>query len=148
MRHFNVIDLFDRLWNNPISPSSDFFREAKESFNELYSTNFPPLNIWVDKESRELVFEIALAGYTKDDIILNFEDDKMILELKKKDQTNDDSRLLMYQGLKYSCKKAIYWIPRSKYDHSKAEAEFNDGILKIKIPSIKPEKTNVPIMIK
>ena len=137
-------DLFDEITRN----IDDVFSEETERFTNVIPTSFPPTNFYVDDE-KNLLFEFALAGYSKDEIDLNFDGDKMYLTLTPIKEEESEHIKTLNKGIKHSSSKTYYIVPAVKYNHSAAHAEYKDGILKVAIPSreeAKPKKLDVKIL--
>jgi HSP20 family protein len=114
--------------------------------DKLLSTaniRFPLSNVCVNKKSGDLVIEMALAGYNPEDISINTEDYKIVVEGKA--QKHDEDFEYQIRDIKQSAFKQS--IPIStKFDLLKLEAEFTNGILKVTIPvseERKPKKVEI-----
>lgn len=140
---FAVVDLFNNLFDSIDYPGTEPI--PTNEFKCFYSNNFPPTNINIVKETKDLIIQMALAGYTKDEIGISFEDDKLILTLENKFEIGTSIQSV-YQGIKHSNYKGSYPVPMSKYDVEKATADFNNGILEVYIPmkeESKPRKLEI-----
>jgi HSP20 family protein len=105
---------------------------------------FPLSNVLVNKKSGDLVIEMALAGYNPEDVSIKTEDSKIVVEGKA--QTHDEDYEYQLRDIKQSSFKQP--IPVStKFDLSKLEAEFKNGILKMTIP-VSEEKKPRSVKIK
>jgi len=138
----SVWDLFDAMARDFESVFSD-----AESYSHVIPTNFPPANMFVDEE-KNLRFEFALAGYTKDEIELNFDGDKMFLTLTPLKSEEDENIKCLNRGIKHSSSKTFYIVPAVKYDHSAATADYKNGVLIVSIPSreeAKPRRLAIDI---
>lgn len=117
---------------------------------DLYNSNFPPANVMLNKETKDLTFEFALAGYGEDDISLSFDGDKMYLELQKTEKKIDEEKIqFLHRGLKTSSQKQWYFVPFAKYQTDAAKAEMKNGILKVTIPfkeEAKPKKVKINLI--
>jgi HSP20 family molecular chaperone IbpA len=117
------LDLFEKIFHGMLD--FDMSYEAQ---------SFPPINMYLDEETKDVYFEMALAGYDKDKINVSFEDDKMLVtgEIDKKEK---EEKRILKRGIKYSNFKNYFTIPFTKYDIEKAKAEFKDGLLKVFVPA-------------
>jgi len=133
-------ELFDLLTRDFPSGVSSFME------NSIYDTKFPPCNIFVDEKTLDLEFEYALAGFKLNEIDISFEDDYLYLEVMPEKKEEEDNREALQHGISRRQSKSKYYIPFSKYDVEKASANFEDGILKVKIPAKeerKPKKLRI-----
>ena len=125
----------------------EWISSAFAEMDKLLSTaniRFPLSNVLVNKKSGDLVIEMALAGYNPEDISISTEDSKIVVEGKA--QTHDEDFEYRLRDIKQSSFKQS--IPVSaKFDLSKLDAEFKNGILKVTIP-VSEEKKPKQIKIK
>jgi len=78
------------------------------------------------------VLELALPGYSKDDVKIKYEKEKIIFSYEK----------LKSDTKKYYWKKEFVkeFVLKSSLDISQTTASFNDGILKVKFPILQEFK--------
>lgn len=101
---------------------------------------FPPTNVEL-KEDGAMKFDFALAGYKKEDLNIDYSNNKLILATTddfnkslSKEKTEDNSKVLNH-GIKKISFNYSYLIPENKFDVDKLTAKFEDGILTILIPA-------------
>ena len=131
----SMVDLFDEIWKDLHG-----FERRHESVYP--SASFPPMNVWLDEEQKDLYLEFAVAGINQDDIELDTEGDYLILKIERKDAQREGLSLLQ-RGISKAKVHTRYYVPASKYDLYKIEAHTKNGILAVKIPArevIKPNK--------
>lgn len=116
-------DLFDDWTFSAFADMDRLFQSA--------NIKFPLSNVLVEKESGTMVIELALAGYSVGDISITAEDSSIIVEGKA--QVKADGYTIIYQDIKQSAFKQRIPIS-SKFDLTKIEPRFVNGILSIKIP--------------
>lgn len=102
--------------------------------------SYPPSNVYQENDGR-YVIELALAGFSKDEIEVEFNESKRLLRVKgkTKDSEEDDSRT--YQSRKFA-KRSFNYEATIWAGYEMGEVEYNHGQLKItvnKIP-LPPEK--------
>ena len=115
------------------------FGEMREILSSM-KIRFPLSNVLVNKKSGDLVIEMALAGYNPEDVSIKTEDSKIVVEGKA--QTHDEDYEYQLRDIKQSSFKQP--IPVStKFDLSKLEAEFKNGILKMTIPVSEEKKPKI-----
>jgi HSP20 family molecular chaperone IbpA len=128
-RLLNTTTAFDILFKNFFESNSSFYPafEAKLSH---------PVDIYENKEG--LFFEVACTGLSKDQIELSLEGDVLrIIHDKNTDQCcNVNECTYITKGIARRSFNLGYKIA-SKYDLSQAEAEMENGLLKIHVPFAK-----------
>lgn len=128
----SVVDVFDELFRGP------FFNDGRSNFDfSFYKTDFPPMNLYVDEETKNLTFEFAIAGYSKEEAQVYFEDDHLHIELSKQKSTDENAskKKSLVKGIRGTSKiKTRYYVPSVKYDYENASVDFKDGILTVNIP--------------
>lgn len=118
------------------------FADMERLFNTA-NIKFPLSNLLIEKETGTMIIELALAGYNQSGFELSVEDNSIVLEGKA--HKRDDSCKVIYQDIKQSAFKQRIPIS-SKFDLSKIEANFSDGILTIRVPvseERKPKKIEI-----
>lgn len=126
-------------------PFEDFFDDLsfKRAWHDLdrvldaYSgTNqtFPPYNIYALKNGSARV-EVALAGYTVDDLEISVEDSKLRLKNKDKstESNKDEESKKVYQGIR-SSNFSVTFPFEPRFELSKATAAMKNGMLIIDVP--------------
>jgi HSP20 family protein len=128
---------FDRFFNDLMN--------IEEVFQEGWynPSSFPPHNAYIDSESKDMIFELALAGYKKEDIKIDFEDDNMIVSVEKQNKERDEKVKQVHHGIKAGKANIKFYVPLSKYDVEKTKATFIDGILKLEVPAFEEIKKKV-----
>jgi HSP20 family molecular chaperone IbpA len=97
--------------------------------NCLVSSTYPPTNVYED-DNKNYVIEVAVAGYSEDEINLNVEDMRVILELTP---NKNKTPIYKQQGIRHSEGKISFGI-HPRYDLKAIKATNKDGILTIKLP--------------
>jgi molecular chaperone IbpA len=117
----NVFDHFERMIDD-------------HNFNQMTATNFPPYNIVKTGEYTYDV-ELALAGFSKDDIDVEYKDNMLTVKSKEKPKEQDVDGML-HRGI------SKRWFAKSFTIADDVEvkgAELKDGLLKISMERIIPE---------
>lgn len=147
----DVLDMFGELFeisfgnSNLTNGVKTVFRTPAAYLDSYPASQFPPVNVEIDEETKDLFFTFALAGYSGDEIKLEFEGDYMELssEIIAKEK---DKKLFIKKGIKKSSFSCKYPVLMSKYDTEKAEASFRDGLLKVMVPAregMKPKQVKI-----
>jgi molecular chaperone IbpA len=95
-------------------------------------TNYPPYNL-IKESSIDFRLEIALAGYKKEDIEVTTEWNKLFVDVKKVDDTDDE---YLHQGL---AKRAFTRTWTLSDDVEVKDVSYIDGLLTVKLNRVIPE---------
>ena len=120
---------------DPFKNFSIGFDRMFDSLNEvsrLNTSNFPPYNIRKLKDGKYLV-ELALAGFSKEDLKCELQDGVLTIEAKKENKDVDN---LIHQGI--ASRSVLRKFTLSEYVKVD-DADFKDGMLKIKLYEDLPE---------
>ena len=119
----NVFDHFERMIDD-------------HNFNTMTATNFPPYNI-VKTGDYTYDVELALAGFSKDDIDVEYKDNMLTVKSKEKDKSEaKDADGVLHRGI------SKRWFSKSFTIADDVEvkgAELKDGLLKVSMERIIPE---------
>ena len=87
----------------------------------------------IRKEGNDYVYEIDVAGYNKDDIVLNYEDGYLIIETKiNKHNSYSNDNYIHQERYNGTCSRSFYI---GEIDESKINAKYNNGLLTVTFPS-------------
>lgn len=119
----------------PLSIGFDDFFNFAESFalHEI-DNSFPKYNI-VKHSDTSYAIEMALAGYSKEDLDISFQDGTLTIAHQKNSPT-DESKFLHKGISKRSFTKSFTLAENVKV----IDASFIDGLLKIDIEKVVPEE--------
>ena len=122
----NVFDHFERMFEN------DIYRMPT-------ATNFPPYNI-VKTGDNTYDVELALAGFTKDDIIVEYKENLLTVKSKpNKDPADEVEKYddgVQHRGISKRMFTRTFTIAN---DVEVKGAELKDGLLKVSMERIIPE---------
>lgn len=157
----SAIDFFDTFWqttyvyepygdryttSSPQLPklytthTGTFDRDMKDwnefwkDLGHIYGSNFPPMNMYVNPETKDVVYEFAVAGVPRDHIKISVEEDYLVISTEKVSSERKDLKLVE-NGIKRSSTTNRYYIPGSRYQLDKIKAGLEDGILTITVPA-------------
>ena len=136
----NLPSIFKQL--RPVSIGFDTLFDHFENFFDEYdnvrsslTANFPFYNI-VKKENNKFDIEIALAGYDKKDIAVEYADSILTIKSVKETKSDKEKDGVIHQGIaKRSFTKAFTVAD----DVEIKNAELKNGLLKISLEKIIPE---------
>jgi len=119
----NVFDHFERMFD--------------EDFTSFNAPTFPFYNI-VKQGKNKFAIELALAGYSKDDIEVNLEDGVLSIKSKKEEKTDekDEDGEIIHKGIAKRYFSKSFTIAD---DVEVKGAELKDGLLKVALERIVPE---------
>ena len=130
------------VWNS-LRPFSVGFDSIFEEFDrmlestERYSSNYPPYNIHKLNDNNYKI-EVALAGYSKDDIELELKDSALTVRNKTKEKViNEDNNGVIHKGIATRQFERSFTISE---DIKVKNAELKNGLLNIDLERIIPDE--------
>ena len=121
---------FDNLFDH----FENFFDDDQDFHSSLTST-FPFYNI-VKKEDNKYDIEVALAGYDKKDISVEYEDNLLRIKSIKETKSDKEKDGVIHQGIAKRYFSKAFTIA----DDVEIEgAELKNGLLKVSLKKIVPE---------
>ena len=130
------------VWNS-LRPFSVGFDSIFEEFDrmlestERYSSNYPPYNIHKLNEN-DYKIEIALAGYSKEDIELELKESTLTVRNKAKEKVvNEEGNGVIHKGIATRQFERSFTISE---DIKVKNAELKNGLLNIDLERIIPEE--------
>ena len=134
----NNLSIFNNL--RPITVGFDdmfdhFEHMMDDSFFGRTVANFPPYNIVKTGENTYDV-ELALAGFNKTDIEVEFKENLLTVKSKKQEETKDEDGNVIHRGISKRMFSKSFTIAN---DVEVKGAELKDGLLKISMERIIPE---------
>ena len=118
----NVFDHFERMIDD-------------HNFNTMVATNFPPYNI-VKTGDNTYDIELALAGFNKKDIEVEYKENLLTVKSKKQEETKDEDGNVIHRGISKRMFSKSFTIAN---DVEVKGAELKDGLLKVSMERIIPE---------
>ena len=107
----------------------------EDRFFEKSATNFPPYNIVKTGENTYDV-ELALAGFNKKDIEVEYKENLLTVKSKKQEETKDEDGNVIHRGISKRMFSKSFTIAN---DVEVKGAELKDGLLKVSMERIIPE---------
>jgi HSP20 family protein len=132
---------------------SDIFGEFERFFTGLdtYDPNtctlslkkFPKGDIFLDEDGNRVI-ELALAGYSKDQLSVVVEDGKLTVSAEKCEDSSDERRTLARRAF-----RQVFSSFGDNFNLEGSEVTFKDGLLRVKVPKVeKPEEVAKSLPIK
>tara|TARA_B100000029_G_scaffold314267_1_gene306661 strand:+ start:82 stop:519 length:438 start_codon:yes stop_codon:yes gene_type:complete len=129
------------VWNS-LKPFSVGFDSIFDEFDRMldstdrYNSNYPPYNIHKLSDN-DYKIEVALAGYSKDDIELELKENTLTVRNKVKEKViNDNGNGVIHKGISTRHFERSFTISE---DIKVKNAELNNGLLNISLERIIPE---------
>mgnify|MGYP001299646645 FL=1 len=120
--------LFDRILKNSIGMDDYFDRFMNET-----TSNYPPYNL-IQVNNVESRLEVALAGFTKDELKVFTEFGKLYVEAKKEDSETVET--FVHKGLAQRSFTRVWTITD---DTEIRDVQFRDGLLVVELGKIVPD---------
>ena len=118
----NMFDHFERMFDGDVATFQT-------------QVNFPPYNI-VKTGDFTYDVELALAGFSKDDITVDYADNILTVKSVKKEKSEDGKDGVLHRGISKRMFSKAFTIAD---DVEVKGAELKDGLLKISLERIVPE---------
>ena len=130
------------VWNS-LRPFSVGFDSIFDEFDrvlestERHNSNYPPYNIHKINEN-EFKIEVALAGYSKEDIELELKDSTLTVRNKQKEKiVNENTNGMIHKGISTRQFERAFTISE---DIKVKNAELKNGLLNIDLERIIPDE--------
>ena len=120
--------LFDRIMKNSIGMDDYFDRFMNET-----TSNYPPYNL-IQVNNVESRLEVALAGFTKDELKVFTEFGKLYVEAKK--EASETVETFVHQGL---AKRSFTRVWTITDDTEIRDVQFRDGLLVVELGKVVPD---------
>jgi HSP20 family molecular chaperone IbpA len=133
----SAFDYLEKIFDNidfAVTPWSSKVNVDATAVLRDWMPSFPPTNVKIDKKTKDITFELAVAGYPKENIDIEFDGEYMKVTMKKVEKKDEECECICC-GMTKGTHVAKYGVPASKYDRDKVSATMKDGILSIKIPA-------------
>ena len=129
-----ALSIFNQL--RPISIGfDDVFDHFEKMFDSDFSAvNYTPYNI-VKTGPEKYDIEVALAGYSKDDIRVDYSENQLTIKSVKEDKKGEEDGVL-HKGIAKRFFSRTFTIAE---DVEVKDAELKDGLLKVSLKRIVPE---------
>ena len=130
------------VWNS-LRPFSVGFDSIFDEFDrmlessERYSSNYPPYNI-NKLNDNDYKIEVALAGYSKDDIELELKENTLTVRNKSKEKViNGENNGMIHKGISTRQFERSFTLSE---DIKVKSAELINGLLNVSLERIVPEE--------
>lgn len=133
-------DVFSNAIENLVRDFSEpsFFKDVSMFEDIQAKSNFPKINVSETEDKYEV--DIAVAGFSKDDVNLELKNNTLVITAEKKDESEDS------QDKKYLCREISYrsFSRAVRFPHKivndSANADYNEGVIKVTVDKINAEE--------
>jgi HSP20 family protein len=96
---------------------------------------YPPANVYLTPE-KQLVLELALAGFNEKDVSVQFRGDYLVFSAKAPEAAAPDERTQYFKRrLRLrDVDEQRYFVPADRFDQAASQATFANGLLRIVVP--------------
>ncbi len=130
-----VFGVAEKVTEKMYSEMEKSLQRHKESADYYPGYSYPPMNVYICKE-KSIVFEMALAGFSQNDLTLHFQGNYMFFSaVWNQAAPPEEARWLKKRLKSKSILEQKYFVPADKFDQSLSKASFTNGLLKITIPA-------------
>jgi HSP20 family molecular chaperone IbpA len=114
----------------------------------IVSSSWPPSNVYV--KNHDFVVELAVAGYSKEEVLITFKEDYLVVKLDKgltaetnpKDDISEEvkdgkDKIFYFQkGLKIKDTEISFFVDPKYFDKSTIKAQMENGLLRISVDAL------------
>ena len=138
MAYNKIPTVFNELRQDPFLVGFDQFfdRLLSTGVGSTQAASYPPYNI-VKVSDSEFRIELAVAGFTEDEIDVTVQDDKLTVESRKDHSADGGGEVLLHQGIAERNFKRVWTLSPTIVVDS---ANFVNGLLTINLKNETPEK--------
>ena len=130
----NAITRFDtQALNRALIGFDQLFNNVERRFANQIQNNYPPYNV-LKHDDNHFEIEIAVAGFEKEDIKIEVDQDQLIIKGQR--LKDDDSDKYLHRGLAARDFERSWTL--AEYMEV-GDAELTNGILRVKLTRIVPE---------
>jgi len=143
MTRFALTHVPALLGNGAIDRLFEEFFQNPEPYVKQTTNGYPLTDIYKEEDGSQVI-EMALAGFSKEDILINTEANKITISAegsKLKGQLSENRRRIAKRAFKKS-----FVDYHNTLDFGSSNATFENGLLRIQIPlreEVKPRQINI-----
>ena len=132
----------------PVFPNvfNEFLRDWSATNFSDTNTTLPAVNI--KENENEFIVNVAAPGMSKEDFMINLENDILTISSEKKDSQENHDDNYTRKEYSYMSFKRSFTLPKGIINSEKIKAAYLNGELKITIPKLDEAKPKPPKLIK
>lgn len=140
---FTTLSHFPTLFPGEVFEELDRFLSGMDFFDQntqnlSISKGFPKGDLFM--EGGNLIIELALAGYNKDQLSVIVEENCLIVSAEKAEAVSPAAKS---RSLARRAFRKVFPQLGSKWDVSRSDVTYSDGLLRIVVPPTEPVKKEV-----
>lgn len=138
---------FDSLFKNFFGEDLwDFALTQYDLLPTVKGTEFPKVNVSETESGYEI--DIAVAGFSKEDVSLTLKDNQLIIEAEKKEEFSDDGekKNYLHKEIAYRSFSRSIGFPKS-IDDTSCEASYENGVIKVNLKKVEIEEKPDGVLI-
>lgn len=144
LRRYNY-GFLDNDFDDFYNMIDSFFNSNDRRSNLVNNSSFK-VDIKENKDSYKVLAE--MPGFTKDDINIELDDDKLTLSVEKNEEKDNSDKNEKYIHRERRSSKMTRTMHFDNIDSENIEASLNDGLLEIKLPKENKDNSKKTIEIK
>jgi HSP20 family protein len=96
---------------------------------------YPPANVYLTPD-KQMVLEVALAGFNEKDVSVQFRGDYLVFSAKAPEAPAPDERTQYFKRRlrMRDVDEQRYFVPADRFDQAASQAMFRNGLLRIMVP--------------
>ena len=138
---------------NLISKQTPFFPSLIDDFiNNDWNVKVPSLSsripaVNIKELDSQFEIELAVPGKEKDDFEIDLDDGILSISSTQEDKKLDEKEKFTRREFSYNSFRRSFSLPDS-VDHTKIDANYKDGVLKVLLPKLKEAQSQPKKLIK
>ena len=116
-------------------------RYFDEDFRDLFRSEYgsksvtvPSVN--VKENDNEYQIELAAPGINKDDLSIQMENNLLTISLEHEEEVKDEDENYTRREFNYQTFERTFNVPEDQIDTEKIDANYSDGILRVRLPKL------------
>lgn len=143
-KNSGLLTTFPTLFPADIFTKMDDFFKDLESFSyddlRLSLKGHPKGDMYVNKDG-DLVMKFTLAGYSKEQLSVNIEGNKLIISATKSEEDEDDNSSLARRGF-----KQVFTDFARNWDLETTDVSYKDGLLKLIVKPLQRKENAIKVL--
>ena len=97
----------------------------------------PDFPVEISETEAEILLKASLPGVKPEDIDISVQANSLAIRAESKDEAEEKDKNFLRREMSYGAMQRSFALP-AEVDADKAEASFEHGVLRLKLPKIKP----------
>lgn len=138
---------------NQIQKREDDFLDFYNMFDDFFNDRFPErrttrkdsFKMDIKEKETEYLVEAEMPGVKKEQISIDYNDDRLIISVKQQDEINEEKENYIHRERRLSSMQRLVYL--KNMDVEKIKAKLEEGVLKITVPKKEEDKGKYEIVI-